>query len=151
MRPSLRHQGDGADASRSHRLPAPMLLLAVPERRAVGTAKRVEAAALVAACGPLSRFHLSKDGRGGKARRWPGGVRGAGATHTYLGARGCAAQVVESGKRETAHPRMELAVAGLRWKVERVKGDPARSGCECDGVQDPSVGGTRHVASRVLG
>src|SRR5712691_9153191 len=57
--------------------------------------------------GFATRFRLSKDGRGRKARRWPRRLRRTGVTHAYLGARGFAAQVVESGRRETAHSKME--------------------------------------------
>src|SRR5207344_2681699 len=52
-----------------------------------------------------------------------------GVTHAYLGARGVAAQVVESGRRETAHSKVEPATSGLRRKAERVKAGPVRSGC----------------------
>src|SRR5712691_27270 len=61
----------------------------------------------------------------GAARRgWPWFGRWRGAAHAYLGARGFAAQVVESGRRETAHSKVEPAAAGLRRKRERVKADP---------------------------
>src|SRR6266498_3040552 len=44
-----------------------------------------------------SHFRLSKAVGLSKGRRRSGRVRGAGATHAYLGARRLAAQVVESG------------------------------------------------------
>src|SRR5258708_566060 len=50
--------------------------------------------------------------------------RGRAATHTYLGARRCAAQGVESGERETAPSKTETAAAGLRREAERVKAGP---------------------------
>src|SRR6266478_4794050 len=68
----------------------------------------------------LSLFRLSKDGGIGKLRwrsRWESEW---GATHAYLGARGFAAQVVESGRRVTAHSKTESACAGFRRKRERV-------------------------------
>ncbi len=67
----------------------------------------------------------------GVARRGGGldACGGAGGTHAYLGARGFAAQVVESGRRVTAHSKAEAAVAGLRRKRERVNAVPVWSGC----------------------
>ena len=52
-----------------------------------------------------SPFHLSKDGWGGKTGRWPGGVRGAGATHTYLGARRCGVEGAFADRRPRAFRR----------------------------------------------
>jgi hypothetical protein len=57
-----------------------------------------------------SPFRLSKGGRGRKAWWRSGRLRGSGVTHAYLGARRIAAQVVESGRRETAHSKREAAV-----------------------------------------
>ena len=59
--------------------------------------------------GSVSRFRLSKGGGGRKSWRRSGCLRGRGVTHAYLGARGVAAQVVESGRRETAHSKVGSA------------------------------------------
>ena len=92
----------------------------------------------------LSHFHLSGTGWFGKA-----GVAvfvGGGGGFPYLSWRQrIVTPVVELGRRETAHSTEELAVAGLRWKAERVKGDPARSGfCEFEQYRREAKEDSKH-------
>jgi hypothetical protein len=82
-----------------------------------------------AAFPPLSRFRLSKGGRGGKAWWRSGRLRGSGVTHAYLGARGFAAQVVESGRRETAHSKTEAAMCRAQAETGARQGRSCCSGC----------------------
>ena len=56
-------------------------------------------------------------------------MRGAGATHAYLGARRLAAQGVESGKRVTAHSKVEAATGRAQAEEGARQCSSGRSGC----------------------